>query len=208
VPPPPGQSPEPDADASSWKADTPALVGQWSTCTITTAMQPAAAIDRRASASAACPRHAALASPCRRPARLLRAACLAVRRVASTKARAANYTTTAVETRVRRRRRSPSIHMLHAICWGTQLSSISSICLAALPRLLALPLRRNKAIGVSAAEAMEHCCARSHWPTPVMESSTRTPTHRRFSAMQALLGSKVLEVAKVALPTGSTAATP
>jgi hypothetical protein len=41
-----------------------------------------------------------------------------------------------------------------------------------------------------------------------MESSTRTPTHRRFSAMQALLGSKVLEVAKVALPTGSTAATP
>jgi hypothetical protein len=76
VPPPPGQSPEPDADASSWKTDTPALVDQWSTCTITTAMQPAAAIDRCASVPAACPRRAALASPCRRRARLLRAACL------------------------------------------------------------------------------------------------------------------------------------
>jgi hypothetical protein len=133
-------------------------------------------------------------------------ACLAVCRVASTKARAANCTTT-VETRARRRRRcSPyTCYVLYAGAHSCRQSRVSASqrCPSA-----SLPLRRNKATGVSAAEAMEHCCARSHWPTPVMESSTRTLTHRRFSAMQALLGSKVLEVAKVALPTGSTAATP
>jgi hypothetical protein len=100
------------------------------------------------------------------------------------------------------------MHAPFAMSQFAQASSTSSIHRPALPRLFPRSLRRNTTIGVSAGEAMEHSCARSYWLTPTMESSTHTPTHRRFSVMQALLGSKVLEVAKVALSTGSTASTP